>query len=436
MRIGGRRTLLVLLLALILVVGAALAVVWRPEIAPLAASNPAFSPEEITKGAHLAAIGNCITCHTREGRAPFAGGRPIATPFGTIYSTNITPDRETGIGDWSLAAFTRAVRQGVSRDGHHLYPAFPYDHMTKMRDEDIRAAYAFIMTRQPVAARAPVNELPFPYNIRALVAGWKLLFLDRGAMQVDAGKDAEWNRGAYLVEGLAHCGACHTPRNALGAEKTDQAYSGGESDGWTAPALNAASPAGAPWTRERLHAYLGTGFDPVHGLAAGPMAPVVDNLSTVPDADVKAMAAYVASMLGPATAGRDQTKPPADVASLADHPGAPIYAGACAQCHGEAGRSPVIHALDLATSSTLRLATPDNAIRIIRSGIHPVATRDGSSMPPFGDVFTDIQMTSLVEYLRARFTPAGPWTGVADALARVKQSRMAEQKAEQKGASR
>lgn len=433
MRIGGRRTLLILLLALILVVGATLAVVWRPAIAPLAESNPAFAPEEVTRGAHLASIGNCITCHTREGGAPFAGGKPIATPFGTIYSTNITPDRDTGIGEWSLAAFTRAVRQGVSREGYHLYPAFPYDHMTKMRDEDIRAVYAFLMTRRPVAGRAPPNELPFPYNIRALVAGWKLLFLDRGVMQADAGKDAEWNRGAYLVEGLAHCGACHTPRNALGAEKRDQAYAGGETDGWLAPALNASSPAGAPWTKERLQAYLGTGFDPVHGLAAGPMAPVVENLSAVPDADVKAIATYVASTLGPATAGRDDIKPAADAASLASHPGAAIYAGACAQCHGEAGRSPVIHALDLATSSTLRLPQPDNAIRIIRAGVRPVATRDGSSMPPFGDVFTDEQMTSLLEYLRLRFIGGSQWTGIADAVQRTREKRVSSA---EKGASR
>lgn len=203
MRIGTRRTLLVLLLALIVVAGAALAVIWRPAIAPQAESSTAFAPEEVTRGAHLAAIGNCITCHTREGGAPFVGGKAIATPFGTIYSTNITPDRDTGVGEWSLAAFTRAVRQGVSREGYHLYPAFPYDHMTKMHDDDIRAVYAFLMTRRPVAERTPSNDLPVPYNIRALVAGWKLLFLDRGVMQADASKDAEWNRGAYLVEGLA-----------------------------------------------------------------------------------------------------------------------------------------------------------------------------------------------------------------------------------------
>jgi mono/diheme cytochrome c family protein len=430
MRIGTRRTLLGLLLALIVVVGAGFVVVWRPEIAPLAASNVAFSPEEVTRGAHLAAIGNCITCHTREGGASFAGGKAIATPFGTIYSTNITPDRDTGIGEWSLAAFTRAVRQGVSREGYHLYPAFPYDHMTKMRDDDIRAVYAFLMTRRPVAERAPPNELPFPYNIRALVAGWKLLFLDRGVMQADATKDGEWNRGAYLVEGLAHCGACHTPRNALGAEKRDQAYGGGETDGWSAPALNASSPAGAPWTKERLFAYLGTGFDPVHGLATGPMAPVVENLSAVPEADVKAMATYVASTLGPATANRDGK--PVAAASLANHPGASIYAGACAQCHGEAGRSPVIHALDLATSSTLRLPQPDNAIRVIRAGIRPVATRDGSSMPPFGDVFTDDQMTSLVDYLRQRFV-GSRWNDIADAVQRTKEKRVTSA---DKGASR
>jgi mono/diheme cytochrome c family protein len=429
------RGVLKVLLALVVIVvlGAAGFFIWAssvPAIAPIAVADRAsLASDKVEAGERLVALGDCVVCHTAEGGEDFAGGRPLPTPFGTIHSTNITPDRETGIGEWSLAAFTRAVRQGVSREGYHLYPAFPYDHMTKMRDDDIRAVYAFLMTRRPVAERAPQNDLPFPYNIRALVAGWKLLFLDRGALQADATKDAEWNRGAYLVEGLAHCGACHTPRNALGAEKRDEAYGGGETDGWFVPALNEKSPAGAPWTKERLHAYLGTGFDPVHGLAAGPMAPVVENLSAVPDTDVKAMAAYVAATLGPATADRDGK--PVEAASLANHPGAAIYAGACAQCHGEAGRSPVIHALDLATSSTLRLPQPDNAIRIIRAGIRPVATRDGSSMPPFGDVFTDEQMTSLVDYLRQRFV-GSQWTDVAAAVQRTREKRVTSA---QKGAS-
>jgi mono/diheme cytochrome c family protein len=234
-----------LALLIVLAIGGIAAFVgWalRPSIPP-EPLRTAFDRAMLARGAELAAIGNCNVCHTRTGGAPYAGGRPIVTPFGTVFATNITPDAETGIGGWSQAAFSRAMREGVSRDGHHLYPAFPYDHMAKMREDDIRAVYAFIMTREPVRAMTPANVLAFPFNVRVLVAGWKLLFLDHRPLQPDPGKDAQWNEGAYLVEGLGHCGACHTPRNALGAERRDQAYAGGETEGWTAPALNAASPA-------------------------------------------------------------------------------------------------------------------------------------------------------------------------------------------------
>jgi mono/diheme cytochrome c family protein len=252
----------------------------RTEIPLEPTAHPAVDQTLIAVGAQLAAIGNCNICHTREDGLPFAGGRPIVTPFGRVFSTNITPDPHTGIGGWSEVAFVRAMREGVSRDGRHLYPAFPYDHMTKMRELDIRAVYAFIMTRKPVRALTPPNALAFPFNIRLLVAGWKLLFLDRTVLETDQRQTAEWNEGAYLVEGLGHCGACHTPRNLLGAEKKNQAYTGGESDGWTAPALNGASPAAVPWDVERLFVYLRHGRENFHGAVAGPMAPVVSNLAS------------------------------------------------------------------------------------------------------------------------------------------------------------
>jgi mono/diheme cytochrome c family protein len=277
-----------------LVAVAAAWVVWRPSIRTEAVSRGVpFEAELVQRGAQLAAIGNCNVCHTREGGPAYAGGRPIPTPFGTVFSTNITPDPETGIGGWTPAAFTRAMREGVSRDGRHLYPAFPYEHMTRLRQPDIDAVYAFVMTRQPVVATPPDNELPFPFNLRALAAFWKLLFLERDAAPADAQQSPEWNRGAYLVEGLGHCGACHTPRNALGAEKRERAYAGGETEGWVAPALNAESPAAVPWDAERLFRYLRHGFDDRHGLAAGPMAPVVRNLASVPDTDVRAISLYV-----------------------------------------------------------------------------------------------------------------------------------------------
>ena len=227
--------------------GAAFAVAWRPAIAAIDPPAPqSFAPDLIKRGRELAAIGNCNDCHTVRGGKNFAGGLPVPTPFGTIFSSNITPDAETGIGRWSEAAFRRAMRSGVNREGQHLYPTFPYDHFTNVSDEDDRALYAFLMTRQPVRAAARENQLSFPFNQRIAIAGWKLLFLRHDTYQPDSKQSAEWNRGAYLVEGLAHCGACHTPRNALGAERTRAAFAGGDVDDWHAYAINGQSPAPVP----------------------------------------------------------------------------------------------------------------------------------------------------------------------------------------------
>ncbi len=188
-----------------------------------------------------------------RGRKNFAGGLPVPTPFGTVFSSNITPDPETGIGRWPEAAFRRAMRSGVDREGRHLYPTFPYDHFTNVSDDDDRALYAFLMTREPVRAPARSNQLSFPFDHRVVIAGWKLLFLRAGAYKPDTTKSAEWNRGAYLVEGLAHCGACHTPRNALGAEQTTASFAGGDVDNWKAYAINAQSPAPVPWDADALY---------------------------------------------------------------------------------------------------------------------------------------------------------------------------------------
>jgi mono/diheme cytochrome c family protein len=387
----------------------------------------------VAKGAELAAIGNCNVCHTKSGGLPYAGGRPIATPFGTVHATNITPDQQTGIGGWTEAAFARAMREGVSRDGRHLYPAFPYDHMAKMYADDIKAVYAFMMTRRPVHAETPPNDLTFPFNIRTLIAGWKLLFLDRGVVQSDPGQSAEWNRGAYLVEGLGHCGACHTQRNVLGAEEQGRAYAGGESDGWIAPALNASSTAAVPWTAERLHVYLRSGFHEQHGIAAGPMAPVVSNLANVSDEDVRAIAIYVADVAGVPSEERRleaaktiaRAKGESNLAMIAPETGegASIYAGACAQCHGESGRHPVSPALNLALSSVLRLPRPDNVVRIVREGIHPLDGGAGPVMPGFADALTDDRLIPLLTYLRTNFAQKPAWADIETA---VRNARRAE----------
>src|SRR5262245_26313311 len=266
-------------------------------IAPPSAKE--FAGDAIARGEMLAGVGDCAVCHTAPGGQLYAGGLPLVSAFGTIYSTNITPDPDTGIGRWSEAAFARAMHEGVARDGSHLFPAFPYDHYAKVRDDDVNALYAFFMTREPVRAAAKASTLPFPLNVRALQAGWKLLFFRDGVFRGDRAKSDEWNRGAYLAEGLGHCSACHTPRNALGAEKPSAAYAGAVIDGWLAPALTSANPAPMPWARAELAGYLATGSTALHGSAAGPMSPVVhEGLAKLPAADVQAIATYFADRNG------------------------------------------------------------------------------------------------------------------------------------------
>ncbi|MBI2226628.1 MAG: cytochrome c, partial [Betaproteobacteria bacterium] len=287
----------VILLAL--VAGAVpMAFAWRSALEPVDPPPPAsFDRASIMRGAQLALIGNCNVCHTAASGPAYAGQRPVHTAFGTIYATNITPDPETGIGRWSEAAFTRAMRESVDRRGRHLYPAFPYDHFTRASDEDLKSLYAFLMTREPVRAETPANQLPFPLNLRPLIAAWKWLFFEPSRFEPDPAQSADLTRGAYLVRSLGHCGACHTPRNVLGAEKKTQILSGGEAEGWHAPALNAASPSPRAWTADSLYRYLRHGLVEQRGIPAGPMAPVVHNLAAAADDDVRAIASYIASLM-------------------------------------------------------------------------------------------------------------------------------------------
>ena len=395
-------------------------------------SAASFDRALVAKGAELALIGNCNVCHTKQDGAPYAGGRPLKTPFGTIYASNITADANTGIGSWSETAFLRAMREGVRRDGAHLYPAFPYDHFTKASIGDLRALYAFLMTREPVRAETPNNELPFPWSERALIAGWKLLYFKAGELKPDPTLSAELNRGAYLVEGLAHCGACHTPRNRLGAEANDRYLDGGEIDGWHAPALNAASPAPVPWTSEQLFRYLRNGFVPPHGVAAGPMQPVANNLGTVSEQDVKAIATYIGAMLGPATASRRQaagaakaqaTPRPASTAGAAGSAdGAVIYAGACALCHEPTGQAFSAHGINLASSKVVAMADARNLTHVILEGIDPPKASPAALMPGFGAAFTDSQVAALMAYLRSTFSDQPAWSGLEDTVRAARQA--------------
>jgi mono/diheme cytochrome c family protein len=400
--------------------GAALAVAWRPAIAAIDPPIPqSFAADLVKRGRELAAIGNCNDCHTVRGARNFAGGLPVPTPFGTIFSSNITPDAVTGIGRWSEAAFARAMRSGVDREGRHLYPTFPYDHFTNVSDEDDRALYAYLMTREAVHAPARENELSFPLNQRVVVAGWKLLFLHRGTYQPDNANSAEWNRGAYLVEGLAHCGACHTPRNALGAERASASFAGGDVDNWKAYALNAQSPSPVPWDAAALFAYLHRGWHPDHGTARGPMAEVVSNLSQVPSSDVRAIAIYMAEVFGPQPSDRKrdgeavvaEANSAAPAAAQAGQQGAVIYAAACATCH-ESGRPPPYGGINLALSTAISGPDPRNLANIVLSGVRPVEGERSPIMPGFAASMGDAEIAMLVNYLRSRFSQQPAWTDV------------------------
>jgi mono/diheme cytochrome c family protein len=411
-----------------------------PQAAPVAKQGT-FDRARVARGAELAALGNCRTCHTADGGSPYAGGKALATPFGTIYSTNITPEAETGIGRWSVDDFRRALHEGVSRSGRQLYPAFPYDHFTRVSDDDVAALYAFTMTREPVQARAPRNRLVFPANIRPLLAAWKWLYFQPGRFVANPQKSAQWNRGAYLVEGIAHCGACHTPRNAAGAEKLREPFAGGEAEGWHAPALLAASPAPMPWTADALVRYLRDGFDRDHGLAAGPMAPVVESLATVPEADVRAIAIYLADIGAARSIPREATetavattrefdaigRPLSDrgaesrAASANGAAGERVFAGACATCHYANGTLPGVKPVPLALTSSVNAPTPRNALRIVSEGLHPASGEAGAMMPGFAGELTDVQIVAVVDFVRARFSDRAPWNDVEQTLRKIRE---------------
>jgi mono/diheme cytochrome c family protein len=371
---------------------------------------------------------------------PYSGGLALTTPFGTIFSTNISPDAKTGIGTWSEQAFRRAMREGISRDGHHLYPAFPYDHYTRVTDDDVTALYAFLMTRDPVEAPAPSNDLKFPFGFRPLIAGWNFLYLDKSPVRPDPAQSAEWNRGAYLVESLGHCSACHSPRNALGAEDKRQYLGGGEAEGWYVPALNARSPSPLPWTVEQLTVYLRTGLVRDHAIAGGPMQGVVNSLSNADEKDVQAIAVYIKSILG-APSPEQQARANAAIARaalgtlaavrLTTPPaskddenlmklGASVYEGACARCHDAGRQDSSGGALPLPLAIAVYDPDARNLVHIIRQGIYPPTIQRGRWMPDFADALTDEQLIALVSYLRRYAADAPPWPDAAASVQKAK----------------
>jgi nicotinate dehydrogenase subunit B len=413
------------------VVGVAAAMLpWR-SIAPIARPDASvFSAATIARGRQLAALGDCAVCHTKADGVINAGGRAIETPFGIIYSTNITPDVETGLGAWSYPAFERAMREGIHRDGRHLYPAFPYPHFAKATDADLQALYAYLVAQAPVHADNPKTTLASPFNWRPLMAGWNALFHRTGVFEAYSTKSEIWNRGAYLVEGLGHCGACHSPRNALGAERASAYLAGGFAEGWEAPPLTSLSHAPIPWSEDELFAYLRTGESRFHGVAAGPMAPVVKDLAGLPDQDIRAMAVYLSTFNTKAInkPGEDELATKLETLTgtkvvSASALGARLYQGACAVCHRVGGAPLFGSRPSLALNSNLHSAAPDNLIQVILHGIASPVSSDLGYMPAFKDSMTDDQLAELVSYLRQQFAPdKPPWTAVRAAVGRARQA--------------
>jgi nicotinate dehydrogenase subunit B len=321
------------------------------------------------------------------------------------------------------------MREGIHRDGRHLYPAFPYPHFAKTAEADLQALYAFLMAQTPVRANTPKNALAFPFNLRPLLAGWNALFHQAGVFEPDATKSEAWNRGAYLVEGLGHCGACHTPRNALGAEMAKAYLAGGFAEGWEAPPLTSLTHAPIPWSEDELFTYLRSGESRFHGVAAGPMAPVVKELMALPDQDIRAMAVYLASFNETAIDRADQEALAAKLESStstravsASAIGARLYEGACAVCHAVGGAPLFGSRPSLALNSNLHSAVPDNLIEVILHGITSPASSDLGYMPAFKDSMSDGQIAELVAYLRQQFAPdKPPWTGLPAAISQTRQ---------------
>jgi len=406
------------LLAVVVVFGG-LALLWvlvvrqtaLPEVEDPAANR--FEATRIERGRVLAAIGNCVICHTTRDGDLNAGGVALPTAFGTFHTPNITPDPEHGIGRWSEEAFVRAMRSGVDRSGRYLFPAFPYDHFTRVRDEDLKAIYAWVMTRKPSDTRPPDHELRFPFDIRLLQAGWQLLFLDDARFEPDPARSEQWNRGAYLAEGLGHCGACHTPRNRFGAEKAGRAYAGAVIDDWYAPALSGRPTAPMPWTEDALHEYLQGGGTALHGVAVGSMAPIIHaGLAEADDADLRALAVYFASMddrggsAGPSA--RERIAAARERARRLPGRGEHLFAVACASCHYNPADDPRLLRPELSLNSAVTAPDPVNLIRVTLDGVSLDAGVPGVMMPGFASL-DDAEIASLVTWLRSTQTELEPW---------------------------
>ncbi|KQZ99834.1 cytochrome C [Mesorhizobium sp. Root157] len=396
-------------------------------VAFFAVASPAASADAdlIARGKYMATASDCVACHTAPGGAAMAGGLPLATPIGAIMSTNVTPSKQNGIGNYTLEQFDAAVRKGVRADGKHLYPAMPYTAYALLTDGDVAALYAYFMNGvEPVETRPPETKLPFPFDIRLSMAAWNLLFLENGPYKPDPAHDAEWNRGAYLARGAAHCGTCHTPRNLLMAEKTSSEMAGGDIGFWHAPNITSDANSGiGGWSVEELIAYMRDG-QIAKSQAAGPMAEAIDHsLRFLTEEDLKAMAVYLKTV--PPVRDAADTQPvfawgePSDELAIIRGTALPqdldtmsgpqLYDAYCATCHQAQGQGSFEGGLpSLMHNTALGRENTNNLVMVILGGLH---RQPEVLMPGFASELSDAQVATLSTYLVLHFgNPAGKVT--------------------------
>jgi mono/diheme cytochrome c family protein len=392
----------------------------RVALAAYTAGDPTGVPEElksasiVERGEYLTRAADCAVCHTAKDGAPFAGGRAFVLPFGTIYSTNITPDAETGIGNYSDANFLDAVHKGIGRNNTNLYPAMPYPSYSYMSDADALAIKAYLFSLKPLHAPAPPNTLSFPFNQRGLMSLWSAFFNRDKRYEPNADRSRDWNRGAYLAEAMAHCGECHTPRNLAFALNHREKFTGAVQAGWRAYNITPDHASGVGnWSDADLAHYLSVGHADGRGTAAGPMGEAVDeSLSHLTASDIAAIVTYLRTVPGISTSGLPDPKQGPAPAQLADSAageshGKAVYEGACAGCHGWTGVSPVIPFATLTGTRGVNDPTANNVAQIIIGGGQRHYPRDSDNMPAFGSTYSDAEIASVANYVTARFGAKG-----------------------------
>lgn len=373
--------------------------------------------EQLIRGQYLTAVGDCYACHTVRGSEPYSGGLEMPTPFGTLFTPNITPDKEFGIGSWSADDFWQALHEGKSKDGSFLYPAFPYTNYTKVTRADSDDIYAYLMSVKPVSQKSRPHEMGFPFNQRQLMAGWRALYFKSGEFKEDPKQSKEWNRGAYLVEGLGHCNACHATRNMLGAISEDDDYSGGliPLQNWYAPSLASSRETGlGDWEIKEIVDLLRTGVS-ARGAVYGPMSAVVQHsLQEMSMTDLTAMATYlkVQNEKKAPEPWLAHERSPAEVAEMMKT-GAKVYTDHCQSCHQPNGEGVPRVYPPLANNRSIMMRNPVNAIRLVLNGGFPPSTEGNPrpyGMPPFYPILSDEQIAAVVTYIRQSWGNSAPPT--------------------------